>query len=118
MVDLKPIGQHLECFLGINRFRIDENLTYMFQCLGSCWYSFCGTSALSAPSLLTRFQASKRNTTPFASYGTTFVIKTIFYLFAFLNSSVAPTFSFHITSRYLLFDSPKQGQNISKQPLF
>ena len=43
MVDLKPVGQHLECFFGINRFRIDENLTYMFQCLGSCWYSFCGT---------------------------------------------------------------------------
>ena len=33
---------------------------------------------------------------PFASYGTTFVIKTIFYFFAFLNSSVAPTLSFHI----------------------
>ena len=26
---LKPIRQHFECFLGINRFRIDENLTYV-----------------------------------------------------------------------------------------
>ena len=31
MVDLKPIGQHLECFLGINRFGIDENLTLCFN---------------------------------------------------------------------------------------
>ena len=45
---------------------------------------------------MTRFQASNRNTAPFASYGTTFVIKTIFYFSAFLNSSVAPTLSFHI----------------------
>ena len=29
MVDLKPIEQHLECFLGISQFRIDENLTYV-----------------------------------------------------------------------------------------
>ena len=72
MVDLKPIGQHLECFLIINPFRVDVNLIYISMLGLCCWFSFGRVGLNSAFLVFDPFSSPERNSGSFTFYGTTF----------------------------------------------